>query len=171
MGEGSLSSLLSDGLGALDQPNPPTMQINPGFLGLTSERVIMNKSISPQGGGLVGMDKLLFGIQEFENKVQGGKGKKRKLSDMDADSTNCPDTEPTTSTGLVSTTTGVPGGLVEGGEKSTLTKSNQLLAQLLNERPTKEHSVNTLHTVTPVTATPQARLPKDLNVKLTMRGE
>ena len=96
------------------------------------------------------------------------KGIKRKMSDMAADSTNCPDTEPSTSTGHVSTTTGAPHIKLEATtmKSSSLSQRNALLTQLLSERPTKQHSVNTQHTVTPVTATPQARLPKDLTMKI-----
>ena len=179
-GEGGLQQLLSDGLSSLDQPGPPTINLNQaGLVGLTPERVLMNKCIVQGGSGIVNMDpecasKLLLDIQKWNcglNKADVGKGKKRKLSDMSdlADSTNCPDTEPTTSTGQVSTTTGgAPGGKADSAEKSALTQSNQLLAQLLAEKTTKEHphSVNTLHTLTPVTAIPQSRLPKDLTSKL-----
>ena len=175
--EGGLQALLSEGLGSLDQPGPPTINLNQASLvGLTPERVLMNKCIVQSGSGIVSMDadygKLLLGTHKLDglNIADVGKGKKRKFSELGdlADSTNCPDTEPTTSTGQVSTTTGgAPGSKADGAEKSVLTQSNQLLAQLLSEKTTtKEHSVNTLHTVTPVTAIPQSRLPKDLNSKL-----
>ena len=166
---------MSEGLGSLDQPGPSTINLNQASLvGLTPERVLMNKCIVQSGSGIVSMEadygKLLLDIHKLDglNKADGGKGRKRKFSELGdlADSTNCPDTEPTTSTGQVSTTTGAPGSKADGAEKSVLTQSNQLLAQLLSEKTTKEHSVNTLHTVTPVTAIPQSRLPKDLNSKL-----
>ena len=97
-------------LSSLDQPGPPTINLNQaGLVGLTPERVLMNRCIVQGGSGIVNMDaecasKLLLDIQKLNcglNKADVGKGKKRKLSDMSdlADSTNCPDTEPTTSTG------------------------------------------------------------------------
>ncbi len=105
---------------------------------------------------------------------QPQQGVKRKASDMVADSTDNVDTEPSTSTQVnnIVTSSSVGGpqlgvnvmGFAPG---SKLSQRNVLLAQLLNQKPSKqENVVNTQHTVAPATQTPQARLPKDLSTKL-----
>ncbi len=107
---------------------------------------------------------------------QPQQGLKRKASDMVADSTDSADTEPSTSTQVnnIVTSSSVGGGPPQIGVNvmglvpgSRLSQRNVLLAQLLNQKPSKqENVVNTQHTVAPATQTPQARLPKDLSTKL-----
>ncbi len=194
--EGSLQRLLSSAdLEAQDQLGMPTTSVTQHNVVDSSvlNRLMQEHPLQQQqqqqqqqrNSSLVDtekdLDKLLLDIwdrQTVKEEGDGGyaqqKGTKRKLSDMAADSTNCPENEPT-SLALVSTTNG---GMVQQEGKtetspprSKLSRDNVLLSKLLNETPTtKEHSVNTQHTVTPVTAVPQARLPKDLSSKVvTMR--